>query len=360
MKKPSRPLLIGVGILALVLCLAAIEVARFAGELRGFDARFPGSCTTIALSGSAEDVQVDQQRGIAYLSILDRTARAGSGVTGSVMLLDLNLEQPAPRAALAWDPPKFRPHGLSLLAQAGQPRRLFAISHGPDGSHTVEVAEESGGAFFPKQTLRDAAFVKPNALVAVGPREFYLVNSSDAPDDAPRLREFLLRQGRGSLVYFDGRHARVLEQGLGFPAGIAASPDGTRLYVGEALSKRLRIYRRDPASGDVALEEVVALGTAPDNINVDADGVVWIAAHPRLFAFLRHARDPARHAPTQVLRFDPRQPKPTAGADDPRLLQVYGNDGAQISAGSVAAHWRSEMIIGAVFDPKVLICKPPP
>ena len=46
--------------------------------------------------------------------------------------------------------------------------------------------------------------------------------------------------------------------------------------------------------------------------------------------------------------------------NDSRLIQVYGNDGAEISAGSVAAHWRSEWVIGAVFDPKVLICKPPP
>lgn len=361
MKKPSRPLLIGLGILVLALFLAAIEGARFAGEFHEFHAGFPGSCSTLMLAGSAEDVQVDHQRGIAYLSILDRAAGPPSAaIPGSIMLLDLNLQQPAPRAALAWDPPNFHPHGLSLRVRAGQPHRLFAISHWPDGSHSVEVAEESGGTYFPKETLRDAAFVKPNALVAVGPREFYLVNSTDAPDDAPRLREFLLRQGRGSLVYFDGQHARVLEQGLGFPAGIAASPDGSYLYVGEALFKRLRIYRRDPSNGAVTLEETVELGTAPDNLNVDADGVVWIAAHPKLFAFLRHARDPARHAPTQVLQFDPRRPRPPAGADDPRLVQVYGNDGAEISAGSVAAHWRSEMIIGAVFDPKVLICKPPP
>lgn len=361
MKRPSRPLLIGLGIPVLALFLLALELARFAGEFREFDARFPGSCSTITLAGSAEDVQIDRPRGIAYLSILDRAAGTPSSeITGSVMLLDLNLEQPAPRAAFAWDPPNFHPHGLSLLTRAGQPHRLFAISHWPDGSHAVEVAEESGGAFFPKETLRDAAFVNPNALVAVGAREFYLVNSTDAPADSPRLREFLLRQGRGNLVYFDGRHARVLEQGLGFPAGIAASPDGSRLYVGEALFKRLRIYRRDPANGAVTLEETVDLGTAPDNIDVDADGLVWIAAHPKLFAFLRHAREPARRAPTQVLLFDPRRPKPAADAHDARLIQVYGNDGAGISAGSVAAHWRSEMIIGAVFDPKVLICKPPP
>src|SRR5204863_66783 len=102
------------------------------------------------------------------------------------------------------------------------------------------------------------------------------------------------------------------------------------------------------------------LATAPDNINVDQDGVVWIAAHPKLFALVRHSRDPVLRAPTQVLRFDPRGPKPAAGAIDSRLTQVYGNDGGEISAGSVAARWRDEFLIGAMLDPKVLICKTRP
>ena len=328
MKRSLRPWLYGLGILGLALVVLAIDVARFAGEFHEFDARFPGHCSTIALGGSAEDVQVDRERGVAYLSILDRASGPPSAeVTGSVMLLDLNLQEPAPRAALAYDPPNFHPHGLSLLKRAGEPLRLFAISHWPDGSHSVEVAEQSGGAFFPRQTIRDAALVNPKALAAVGPREFYLVNSTDAPPGASRLREFLFRQGRGSLVYFDGQHARVLEQGLGFPAGIALSPDGARLYVGEALFKRMRIYRRDPANGALALEETVDLGTSPDNLNVDDDGVVWIAAHPKLFAYVRHGDEPRRRAPTQVLAFDPRQPQPAAGANDSRLRQIYGNDG---------------------------------
>ena len=361
MKRLVRPVLTGLGVLVLVLLLLAIDVARFAGTFHAFNAGFAGHCSAIALGGSAEDVQVDRERGVAYLSILDRASGPPSAaITGSIMLLDLNLQEPAPRAALAYDPPNFHPHGLSLFKRPGEAPRLFAISHWPDGSHSVEITEQSGGAFFPRETLRDPAFTNPNAVVAVGPRQFYLVNSTGADTEAVRARQQLFRQGRGSLVYFDGRQTRVLEQGLGFPAGIAVSPDGSRLYVGEGLNKQLRIYRRDASDGGLSLDEIVPLQTAPDNINVDDDGVLWIAAHPKLFAFVAHARDPARRAPTQVLRFDPRQPKPADGANDARLEQVYGDDGVAISAGSVAARWRDEFLIGAILDPKVLICKPSP
>ena len=88
--------------------------------------------------------------------------------------------------------------------------------------------------------------------------------------------------------------------------------------------------------------------------------MLWIAAHPKLLAFAAHVRKPGRRAPTQVLRFDPRGPKPAAGAADLRLSQVYGNDGTQLSAGTVAAHWHDEFLVGALFDSKVLICKPSP
>jgi arylesterase/paraoxonase len=120
------------------------------------------------------------------------------------------------------------------------------------------------------------------------------------------------------------------------------------LYVGEALGEQLRIYRRDPASGDLAFERIVPLGTAPDNLNLDADGVVWMAAHPKLFAFLAHLKDPAKRAPTQVLRYDPR----TA-----QVTRPYESAGTPLSAGSVAAHWRDEFLVGALLDHQVLICK---
>jgi arylesterase / paraoxonase len=142
--------------------------------------------------------------------------------------------------------------------------------------------------------------------------------------------------------------------GLDYVAGLALSPDASQLFVAETLANALRIYRRDASSGALSLEEIVDLDTAPDNLNVDEDGVVWIAAHPKLLGFVSHVRDSARRAPTQVLRFDPRK------SGEKRLTQIYLNSGEEISAGTVAARWHDEFLIGALLDKKVLICKPKP
>jgi arylesterase/paraoxonase len=352
-----RTWLIGACVVAAALLALIIEVARFGGLFTPVEAAFPGRCAAVPLGGGSEDIQIDQQTGIAYLSLRPEV-KPNETESGGVMLLDLNLAQPAPRAALALDPPDFQPHGLSLFKQPDGPARLFAISHRSDGTYTVEILEDRGGLLVPDATIRDAAFSHPSAVAATGPKQFYLANDTDAPDRP--LREFLLRRGSGSLYYYDGTEAHRVADGLAFPTGLALSPDTSHLYVGEALRKSLRVYLRDPVTGALALDETIPLGTAPDHLNVDADGVVWIAAHPKLLAFLGHEHEPAKRAPTQVLRFDSRAGKPAKDEADTRLSNVYENPGAEISAGSVAAHWRGEFMIGAALEPKVLVCKPVP
>lgn len=356
MKKSLKTLGLLFSCILLVAVAAGVELLRFGGYFTEVTAQFDGACRSIELGGSSEDIQIDRRRGIAYLSLLDRDGLLkGQAGNGSVMLLDLNLPEPAPRAAMAFDPANFRPHGLSLFEQAAQPARLFAISHPADGTEAVEIAEQESSGFFPKATVRDPAFTHPNAIAAVGANQFYLVNDRKTQGLWERIRGVLFRSGEGTLVFHDGVAARVLVTGLAYPAGLALSPDSKKLYVPEALARSLRVYARDPADNSLRLEETIALGKAPDNVNVDEDGVVWIATHPRLLDFLAHARDSTKRAPTQVLRFDPREKDRAA-----RLTQVYLDDGERISAGTVAAGWRGQFLIGALLDKKVLICKPNP
>ena len=352
MRKLSKPLILALTLLGLAIVVPIFELLRFGGAFRGVESEFSGVCSDITLAGSSEDIEIDRERGVAYLSLLDRDAgNADEDGNGTVMLLDLNLAEPAPRAAMSYDPPDFRPHGLSLLNQPDQPSRLFAISHPAHGIHAVEISErDAGGSFVPRETVRDPTFVRPNAVAAVGPRQFYLVNSRPSQDKWRDRLDLLKRSGKSTLVFFDGVKARVLVDDLAWPTGLALSPDGAHLFVAEALAKALRVYRRQ-ADGTLVLERTVTLDAAPGNLDVDADGNVWIAAHPRLLRFLAHRRQPENRAPAVVLRFDPRQPD--AGA-----VRVFADDGARISAGTVAAHWRDEFLIGAQLDKKVLVCKP--
>lgn len=339
--------LIGFGALLFILLVADL---RMGGTLAGSPVPTGQSCGAVDLAGSAAALQLDFERGIAYLALLDR---AGSGLAGgTVQLLDLNLPQPAPRAAMSFDPGSFRPGDLSLFKIEGEPRRLFAISTMPDGSQTVEISTEAAsGGFAPDATLRDPAFRNLTAISATGPRSFYVASVPGAKDELalPERLDALLHRAPATLLYFDGRKARIVLSDLRHVGGLARSPDGKRLYVAETLAKSLRIYEPQP-DGAVLLRGTIPLGVSPGRLTVDADGVVWIAGFPKLHALRAHAKDPSRRVPTQVLRFDPRLPE---GA----VTSIYANDGGTLSAGTIAGRWRDKLVIGALLDHKVLICK---
>ena len=79
------------------------------------------------------------------------------------------------------------------------------------------------------------------------------------------------------------RGFRPVLEDLVFPNGINVSKDGRLVYVaGRDLAHRLWVYDRDPATQALTLREEVFLGTGPDNIEVDAQGDLWIGAHPQL------------------------------------------------------------------------------
>ena len=132
------------------------------------------------------------------------------------------------------------------------------------------------------------------------------------------------------------------------------SADGKTLYVAETQDHTLRMYDRSIETGALALREVVDLGTAVDNIDVRADGSLLIGAHIRILDFLEHAGDENIFAPSQVLLVVPGTDGQGGAAGT-----IYLNDGKELSASSVAAAYKDTMLIGAVFDPRILACDMP-
>ena len=348
---------VGLAVLLLSLAIAVLgfDFLRHGGQFKTLAPHFAGSCVALPMQASAEDIQIDRPRGVAYLSYLDRRGQIeGKPVLGTVMLLDLSVPVPRPRPALTIEPANFRPHGMSLYRAGDGSERLFVISHPPGAPHRVEVFEQGlTGAFMPVRSISDPLLVKPNAILAVGPNQFYVANDSGASSGFGRAIEMLFRRGLSTLLFFDGEKFRVVDSGIQSGSGIAMSLDGAQIYVSETAGNRLRVYSRKPTSGNVVLIETIDVGSAPDNINVAGDGSVWLAAHPVTPALIRHFRDARKLSPTQIFKL---LPGVQAGA---RLTEIYLNAGEQISAGSVAAVFGSEMLVGSITDRKILRCRLP-
>jgi arylesterase / paraoxonase len=121
------------------------------------------------------------------------------------------------------------------------------------------------------------------------------------------------------------------------------------------MSHTIYIYDRDPATNATKRRDVAFVGTGVDNLDVEDDGRLWIASHPKLLSFAQHASNPAKGAPSQVIVLEPA----TAGTGG-KIDQVYlkGPDD-KFSGASVAVRNGDTMVLGSVFEPGIRICKLP-
>jgi sugar lactone lactonase YvrE len=90
--------------------------------------------------------------------------------------------------------------------------------------------------------------------------------------------------GHGTLYRLDpGPHAEALLTGQGLCNGIGWSPDATRMYFNDTLSRRVATYDYELASGSIAgggeLVKIHRSLGMPDGLCVDDEGGVWVALH---------------------------------------------------------------------------------
>ncbi|GAA1123041.1 MULTISPECIES: SMP-30/gluconolactonase/LRE family protein [Kitasatospora] len=148
-----------------------------------------------------------------------------------------------------------------LLVLAGSDRRL--------------LRREADGTLVPYADLRPLCDRPWNEVAADGRGNAYAncigfdLMSGEPP--AP---------GLVALVTPDGT-ARTVAGDLGFPNGMAVTPDGTTLLVAESYASRITAFDVAPdgsLTGRRTWAEIE--GSAPDGISLDAEGALWYADVP--------------------------------------------------------------------------------
>ena len=313
--------------------------------------RFAGSCVPVTGVAGPEDLQIDPALRRAFVSSLDRRAlRRGDEIRGAILSVNLDdpLDMSGWRDRTKGVPKAFEPVGLHYYIGEGV-RRLFVVNA---ATNSVELYDVTGvGDLVHLQTFTERRLTSPNDVVAVGPRAFYVTNDLEPGREKFLGRlHFLGQVGSGQVLFFNGTAWRVASDGLRFANGINVNISGDRLYVAETAGAALKIYDRDKKNGVLRLDKTVSLDFAPDNINVDSAGALWIGGMQKPLAFLAHSRDPDNKAPSAIVRFMD-QP----GADAPPDI-IFSDRGKRISAASAAAHLDNKLIVGAVLDERYLLC----
>lgn len=294
-----------------------------------------------------EDFEMDVENGWMFISATDRRNLAkGKNTNDGIYLLDLKKDT-VPYMLTTTYKGDFYPHGISFLKKENTDY-LFVINHNKDGS-SVELFRFKNDTLFHLVTYKDELMCCPNDLVAVDTDKFYVSNDHANKKGIMRTLEDYLRLPKSYLLYYNGKVFSKAYDGLNYANGVIVSPDGKTLYLTETISGEISVYNRDIITGDLLLRFNKDLKTGLDNITMDSNGDLWIAAHPKLFDFVGHIKSAENYSPSQVLKLS------TNGDDDFLVTEVYLNDGEQLSGSSVALHYKGKVYVGVVFDSKLLI-----
>ncbi len=337
--------------LLLAVVWRVVDTIRHAGEFKTIEPHFSGRCEKISGAVGAEDITIHPQTGVAFISSNDRRALlAGEQTQGAIYAYDVKSETPALKNLTQDFAQPFHPHGISLYLGDNGETSLFVVNHRPDGEF-IEIFDYQDSSLVHRESIRGELMTSPNDVVAVGPRNFYVTNDHGNVSALGRTAEEYLQLARSYVLYYDGQHFKKAAEGILYANGINVSRDGETLYVAACTGLKIHVYDRDIASGALKLKKEIPLGTGVDNIELDAEGNLWAAAHPQLLTFTKHAKDPAKHSPSEILKIS------FGENGDYQIEQIYLNAGEEISASSVGAVFEQKLLIGSVFEKHFLVCE---
>jgi arylesterase/paraoxonase len=123
--------------------------------------------------------------------------------------------------------------------------------------------------------------------------------------------------------------------------------------VASLTARSLKSFSRDPFGGNLTEAGSLSLPAAPDNISLDASGEIWVAGHASLPRWRAFVADPAKRASSQIFRVS------LLGGEPQEAIQVYGNDGTEISGAGIGAIAGKRLLIGSSLDGRLLACSGP-
>ncbi|KAJ3520758.1 hypothetical protein NM208_g13581 [Fusarium decemcellulare] len=167
--------------------------------------------------------------------------------------------------------------------------------NGPNS--TIELFQTGAGATELKhvRTYAHGQIATPNRVAALSRDAFYVTNDH-GPHKLGPLHHLAFLLKAGNAVFCEAeKGCRTVAGGMKFPNGLARDKDGL-VYIPCSLTGTITVFRPLP---DHSLEkiDVINTGYSLDNISIDANGDLWVAAFPAGFDTLTAYNDPLNSHP---------------------------------------------------------------
>jgi arylesterase/paraoxonase len=347
----QRPRRLGRAIAMLVIVAAVSAAARGLwsnGLFSSTPAGFLGSCKLAVNVPGVQDIEISS--GTAFIAVSNvRGPAANDGIYAMPMA-------GGALTKLAGTPADFHPRGIGLYRTPdGKGLFLMAVNkRGKSGRFSIDSFEvtnpDSAPKLVPEGVAEGGQLINPQDVAVVSPTSFYVANGTAGKNPLIHpLQTYGILPG-GNVLYFNGMMFKEVIDGLYGTRSLVLTGGGTHLVVGGLLSRSLTSFSREPFSGALTESGNLQLPAGPEKLSVDNLGNLWVGAHANLSDWRAANADPAKHAPSQLLRVT------MLGGVPQEAAQVYGNDGSELSGASVGAAGGSRLLIGSSLDNKLLDC----
>ena len=337
-------------IILFVLVLLVIYVANIfisTGYFRTIENQFKGDIVKRIDLPGAEDITVSLSDSFAIISSTKRGVYPPTKVEiGGLYFMNLKDETFNPIHLTSSLTKPFAPHGISML-KTDSTYKVMAINHILD-AHSIEVFRLNNNVLTHEKKLTDETMVKPNDVVMIDNERFYFTNDHGYTKGIGMLAEDYLGLALSNVIYFDGSTYREVASGISYANGINYDTKRNLLFVASPRKFLVKVYN---VLDDGSLEfiEDIDCGTGVDNIELDAEGNLWIGAHPNLLKFASYAKGKEDISPSEIIKINYK------GKNDYSVETIYLEDGATMSASTVTAPFGDLLLAGNVMDDAFLI-----
>lgn len=349
----------GLVVFAVVIAFAVTFTLYKAGSFTTITPHSDYACTKVDGVVGAEDITIDHTSGMAYISATDRRNNRAD-INGIYRYMPGSLNKPLKLKQVAIK--DFAPHGIDVWQNNTNHQdslRLFVVNHPLETNNSrasqIDVFDIKGIELVHVASVKPDLPISLNDVTAASNNRFYASIDQGSATSLGRKIEAYLRLPLAGVMHgnLDGME-QVLD-GMVYANGVQITADGKTLYVSQTTGNKLSAYAvfDDGKTLELIAESKIASGL--DNIEFDNTGALWIASHPKLFAFLAHQGDAKKRSPSQIYKINHEQKAQIAKPFT--VKEVYLNNGDPISGASVAAPYVDGVLIGSVFEPFILDCK---
>ena len=332
-------------IILLILYVANIFIST--GYFRTIENKFEGKIIKKINLPGAEDIVIVRQDSFAIVSSTKGRALPKVNVeTGGLYFIDLKNKDYNPILLTENFKKPFAPHGISIYKKDSS-YTIAAINHTEKGEF-IEFFNLNKQKLTHQKTLENELIFSPNDLVLLDENRFYFTNDHKYKNGLKRLAEDYLGLAISNVVYFDGKNFSEVAENIAYANGINFDTKRNLLFVASPRGFLVKVYKKNNDNSLTFIEDINCK-TGVDNIEFDVDGNLWIGSHPNLLHFAAYAKGKKKISPSEIIKIEYRK------KGNYSIEQIYMEDGADMSASTVAATLGNVILVGNVMDDNFII-----